>query len=170
MSRPIQIHTHPFRYLLYLEWVLLVVATGFTALPAPFHRFPRLSALGVLGIAGFGLIGLRMPTGKLMDKILYTSLEIFVISLTVAAGGIRIFPFLLIVLVIRSCLIFDLPGRLTVSGLSFALFVFTLWRWFQKLPRKTLIARAFTVYSFRLCTLVWLEFSVCVAINECSTR
>lgn len=93
MSRPLQIHTHPFRSLLYLEWVLLVVATLFTALPAPLHRFPRLSVLGVLGIAGFGLIGLRLPTGKLMDKILYTSLEVFLISFTVAAGGIRIFPF-----------------------------------------------------------------------------
>lgn len=89
-------------------------------------------------IAGFWLMGLRMPTGKQIYKILYTGLEIFLILLTVSTGGIRLFPLLYIVLVIRSCLIFDLPGRLAVTGLSFSLFLFTLLRWvaaFQARPQ-----------------------------------
>jgi signal transduction histidine kinase len=87
-------------------------------------------------IIGFGILGLRMPTGKHIYKILYTSLEILLILLTVGAGGIRLFPLFYIVLVIRSCLIFELPGRLVVTGLSFYLFLFTLMGWLNTFPAR----------------------------------
>jgi signal transduction histidine kinase len=100
-----------------------------------------------------------MPTGKQTHKILYTILGLFLISLTIVAGGIRLhpvlgpkirlfalvaggvrlFPFLYIILVIRSCLIFELPGRLVVTGLSFTLFVLTLLGWYQSLPARPLL-------------------------------
>lgn len=136
MNRPIQIQNHPFRFLLYLEWVLLVVAALSEATPYPFRRFPREPLLMIVTIAGFGLIGLRLPTGKHLTKILYTSLEISLILLTVAVGGIRLFPLLYIVLVIRSCLIFQLPGRLLVTGLSYSLFLFTLLNWVESFERR----------------------------------
>ncbi len=98
-------------------------------------------------------MGLRMPTGKLIHKVLYTSLEILLISLAAVGGGsaggrvrlflllgggIRLFPFLYIVLVIRSCLIFKLPGRLVVTGLSFSLFLLTILYWVQNLSGRAL--------------------------------
>lgn len=148
MSRPIQIQNHPFRFLLYLEWILLVVAALSEASPYPFRRFPREPLLMIVTIAGFGLIGLRLPTGEQVTKILYTSLEIFLILLTVAAGGIRLFPLLYIVLVIRSCLIFQLPGRLIITGLSYSLFLFTLLNWVEAFERRPLLQE-------RLRYLVW---------------
>ena len=148
MSRPIQIQNHPFRFLLYLEWILLVVAAFSEATPYPFRRFPREPLLMIVTIAGFGLIGLRLPTGKQITKILYTSLEIFLILLTVAVGGIRLFPLLYIVLVIRSCLIFQLPGRLLITGLSYSLFLFTLLNWVESFERRPLLQE-------RLRYLVW---------------
>jgi signal transduction histidine kinase len=148
MSRPIQIQNHPFRFLLYLEWILLVVAALSEATPYPFRRFPREPLLMIVTIAGFGLIGLRLPTGKQITKILYTSLEIFLILLTVAVGGIRLFPLLYIVLVIRSCLIFQLPGRLIITGLSYSLFLFTLLNWVEAFERRPLLQE-------RLRYLVW---------------
>jgi len=84
-------------------------------------------------------MGLRIPTGQLLYRIAYTSVEFFLISLTVVAGGIRLFPFLYIVIVIRSCLIFTLPGRLAITGVSFALFLLTLLRWFQNFPARPLL-------------------------------
>ncbi len=90
-------------------------------------------------IAGFWLMGLRMPTGKQIYKILYTTLEILLILLTVSTGGIRLFPLLYIVLVIRSCLIFELPGRLAVTGLSFSLFLFTLLGWVARFDARPLL-------------------------------
>jgi signal transduction histidine kinase len=148
MSRPIQLKNHPFRFLLYLEWILLVVAAFSEATPYPFRRFPREPLLMILTIAGFGLIGLRLPTGKQITKILYTSLEISLIVLTVAVGGIRLFPLLYIVLVIRSCLIFQLPGRLIVTGLSYSLFLFTLLNWVDSFERRPLLQE-------RIRYLVW---------------
>lgn len=137
MSRSIQIRNHPFQFLLYLEWILLLIAALSEALPYPFRKLPRLPLLTILSIAGFGIMGLRMPSGKPVYKVLYTGLEIFLVSLSVIAGGIRLFPLLYIILVIRSCLIFELPGRLVVTGLSFILFLQRLFQWFQIFPART---------------------------------
>ncbi|MDP8962512.1 MAG: sensor histidine kinase [Cyanobacteriota bacterium] len=139
MSRPIQINNHPFRFLLHLEWILLIVAALSEISPSPFRRLPREPLLMICTIAGFWLMGLRMPTGKQIYKILYTTLEILLILLTVSTGGIRLFPLLYIVLVIRSCLIFELPGRLAVTGLSFSLFLFTLLRWVARFDARPLL-------------------------------
>lgn len=86
MSRPIQIRTHPFRFLLYLEWSLLVIAALSEASPYPFRKLHRLPLLTMLSIAGFGVMGLRLPTGKPVYKVVYTGVEIFLVSLTVLAG------------------------------------------------------------------------------------
>lgn len=143
MSQPIQIHNHPFRFLLHLEWVLLVIAILSEASPYPFYRIPREPLLMILSMVGFGMMGLRIPTGKQFYKVLYTIIEILLIVLTVIAGGIRLFPLLYIVLVIRSCLIFALPERLFVTGLSFFLFVITLLDWLQQFPARRLIQERF---------------------------
>ncbi|NEQ24810.1 MAG: sensor histidine kinase, partial [Microcoleus sp. SIO2G3] len=58
MSRPIQIHNHPFRFLLYLEWILLAVAALSEVSPYPFRRIPRLPLVTFLSIAAYGVIGL----------------------------------------------------------------------------------------------------------------
>ncbi|MGB5963465.1 MAG: sensor histidine kinase [Coleofasciculaceae cyanobacterium] len=148
MSRSIQIQNHPFRFLLYLEWILLIVAAFSEATPYPFRRFQREPLLMILTIASFGLMGLRLPTDKQITKILYTSLEFFLILLTVSVGGIRLFPLLYIVLVIRSCLIFPLPGRLLITGLSYSLFLFTLLNWVASFERRPQLQE-------RLRYLVW---------------
>jgi signal transduction histidine kinase len=87
---------------------------------------------------------LRLPSDRQFDQVLYTSLEILLIVLTTLTGSraLRIFPFLHLILVTRSCLIFQLPGRLVVTGLSFTLFLWTLMpltrRILQRLPSKIL--------------------------------
>jgi len=154
VSLAIQIKNHPFRFLLYLEWILLVVAALTEALPPPLQRLYRFPLLTVLCIVGFGFMGLRMPTGKHAHKVLYTSLEILLIFLAAIAGGrnIRLFPLLYVILVIRSCLIFKLPGRLAVTGLSFTLFLLTLFHRFQRLPAIPALQERlrFTLLSFAL--------------------
>lgn len=139
MSSSIQYQNHPFRFLLYLEWILLIIAAFSEALPHPFHRLPREPIIMICTIFCFGVMGLRMPISKPIEKVLYTSLEIFLILLTLKTGGIRLFPLLYIVLVIRSCLIFNLLGRLVVTGLSFSLFLFTLLHWIDNFQARPLI-------------------------------
>lgn len=134
MNRPIQLQTHPFRLLLYLEWILL----GITILTE--FQIPRLAIqaqvpiLSVLSIVIFGLMGLRLPTSKLSHKIFYTSLEFGLILLATILGGWSIrFPCLYLVVVIRSCLIFNPPGRLIVAGLAFLSFLLTLFLGLQSI-------------------------------------
>jgi signal transduction histidine kinase len=146
MSRSIKIKNHPFPSLLYLEWILLAITALTAVLPSPLPRFrprfPELSICGILpdlsicsisselsilSLAVFALMGLRLPISNNITKVIYTAIEILLILTTGLFGGRfdRFFPFLYIILVTRSCLIFQLPGRLLVTSLSFTLFLFT---------------------------------------------
>jgi signal transduction histidine kinase len=125
----IKINNHPFRFLLYLEWVLLGISILTAVIPSPLPRFSsKLPELTIFCLLCFGLMGLRLPLGKQRIKIIYTAIEIILILITGSLGGInsRSFPFLYLVLVTRSCLIFDLQGRLVVTTLSFVLFLINL--------------------------------------------
>jgi signal transduction histidine kinase len=136
MTRPIQFNNHPFRFLLYLEWILLAFAALTAALPSHSYRlqakFPELT---ICSLALFGLIGLRLPNRNHITKILYTATQIFLILIIDFFGGrtARLFPFLYVILVTRSCLIFQLPGRLVVTALSFILFLITFRKRFARI-------------------------------------
>ena len=128
MNRPISIRNHPFRFLLYIEWSLLISAALFEAVHMPYPRVPHLPMLTIFSLAVFGVMGLRLPMARQNQKVLYTSLELSLILLTII-GGMRLRWVLPMFLVIRSCLIFRLPGRLVVTGLTFtSSLLIILWR------------------------------------------
>lgn len=177
MSRPIQISNHPFRFLLYLEWILLVVAALTEVLPIPPHRLPRSPLLTILIIVVFGLMGLRLPTGKPIYKVLYTALEVVLILLTANVGSkaIRVFPSLYTILVVRSCLIFPLPGRIVVTGLAFLLFLLKLLQRFYRLPESPAIQERFRFVPLTLAvslglTLVFVLLFMNAMIAERQSR
>ncbi len=141
VNRLLQLKTHPFRLLLYLEWILLII----TVLgELPWEDIPYLERLlgessntpkllpyswllNILCIVGFGLMGLRLPQGTTVSKWLYTALELGIIWLVTALGSWRISflsPYLIVV--IRSCLIFKPTGRLLATGLVFISFLLSL--------------------------------------------
>jgi signal transduction histidine kinase len=134
MSNPSTIRTqnHPFPFLLYLEWSFLGIAILAEALPAPFLQTHRMPLLSIVSMVGFGLIGLRLPKTGQRSKILYTVLQIGLLLLGTVLGGNRLFPFLYLILVIRSCLIFELPGRLLIAGLTLPLFLINLFQRFAE--------------------------------------
>ena len=141
MNSAINVKNHPFKFLLYLEWILLGFAAIASIVPIPLQRFPtKFPELTVISLAIFGLMGLRIPTNRRSSKIIYTACEIFLILITNSFGGrtSRLFPFLNLILVTRSCLIFKLPGRLVVAALSFSLFLFTFRKRFHRLPLRGL--------------------------------
>lgn len=129
MSKLPKAQTHPFPFLLYLEWALLGVAALSELLLTPMPRVRQFPLATLLSIAGLWVMGLRMPIGRpAIQKLLYTGVEFGLIVLAggLSPRGIRLFPFLYLVLVIRSCLLFKLPGRLMVTGLAFSAFLLTL--------------------------------------------
>ncbi len=140
MNDAINVKNHPFKFLLYLEWILLGFA-AIASLPFPLQRFPtKFPELTVISLIVFGLMGLKIPTLNRRNKIIYTGCEILLILITNLFGGktSRLFPFLYLILVTRSCLIFQLPGRLLVAALSFSLFLFTFKKRFQALRFRAL--------------------------------
>ncbi|MEM1252458.1 MAG: sensor histidine kinase [Cyanobacteria bacterium P01_H01_bin.21] len=157
MSRAIQFQNHPFRFLLYLEWGLLAVAiTGILTAPPPplrelsqrgglpvparlFDQWP-LFTIGCLLI--FGLLGLYLPTKGFWLRLGHITLQTVLIVVTsgLMLWGARLFPFAYLILVIRSCLMMGLMGRVMVTSLAFLLFMTTLGLRFRgldaRLPRS----------------------------------
>ncbi|MCG9891428.1 MAG: sensor histidine kinase [Thermosynechococcaceae cyanobacterium MS004] len=133
---------HPFPVLLYLEWTLLGIA-ALTAFPPPFlprrSRFLRGAGpivdaepfvLGVfLCIGALGLLGLRLPIAQSRTaKALYTLLGFGISWLATFWGGQggNSFSAMLLVVVIRSCLLFPWRGRSVVAGAAFGAYVLRL--------------------------------------------
>jgi signal transduction histidine kinase len=173
MNYPIQIKKHPFPSLLYLEWILLAITALIAVIPPPLRRFrpklpelticslfPDLSIcnllpeLSIYSLILFALMGLRLPKSSQTSKVIYTVVEILLILITGLFGErfARLFPFLYIILVTRSCLIFNLPGRLFVTSLSFGLFLFTTQLKYQLF---NLQASSQAQEKFRFLTLNW---------------
>ncbi|PZV11131.1 MAG: sensor histidine kinase [Leptolyngbya sp.] len=114
----VRLNDQSFRLLLNLEWLLLVTAV-FMELLLPFHG--SWAVLGrIIAIAIFGFMGLRLPTGKLPTKLIYTALEFSLILLPATQVGLsnRSVFLLCLVLVMRSCLIFKQLGQIAVLILS----------------------------------------------------
>ncbi len=155
MSHPIEFKNHPFRFLLYLEWILLAFSAISAVFPFRSERFQtNFPELTIACLIIFGLMGLRLPTNNQRNKLLYTGIEIILILITAFLGGetARLFPFLNMIIVTRSCLIFQFRGRLVVASLSFILILITVSQRFSRfpLPPKAQERFWFLAFSFML--------------------
>ena len=122
---------HPFRLLLYLEWVLLGIALlgAFSfVIPHPRHHFAShsvwLSTAGIACIATLGLLGLQLPQNKFLQHVYIASGFILSwLAIALISRGERIFPALLLIVVIRACLLFPWISRVVVAVIAFASFL-----------------------------------------------
>ncbi|MEM9163634.1 MAG: sensor histidine kinase, partial [Cyanobacteria bacterium P01_F01_bin.4] len=89
---------------------------------------PQFPLVSLTCIFLFGLLGLYLPTGRLATRLGHTALQVSLIGVTslVELSGGRLFPFMYLVLVIRSCFMFGLTGRIATTGFSFLLFLAAL--------------------------------------------
>ncbi|MEA5569843.1 sensor histidine kinase [Calothrix sp. UHCC 0171] len=161
MSRPIQFNNHPFRFLLYLEWILLAIAAISAIVPYPISRYSNYTGypgLTIFSLMIFTILGLRLPTNKQFHKILYTALQVILIVVIALFWGkpARIFPVIFLIFVIRSCLIFELPGRLVVTSISFSLFLLTLRIRFYHSPIPAIVNERFRFFGLNLSILFLL--------------
>ena len=112
---------NPFRFLLITEWIMLA-SCGSLALVEAWqgHTIPiqHISILLLLG-----LMGLVLPSGNLVIKIVYTALEIGLIFYGTVLGYLHILPTLYLIVVMRSCFLFESAGCWIVTGLVFTLFL-----------------------------------------------
>ncbi|MFB2971113.1 sensor histidine kinase [Aerosakkonema sp. BLCC-F183] len=115
-----------------MEWILLGITVLGQIRPEP-HRIDNGTLpFSFLTLIAFGLMGLKLPTGKAVDKWLYTGLGLALLCLTFLLDRRTIFfPLLGLIVVLRSCLIFQEVGRLVVAGLVFISFLLMI---FQQVP------------------------------------
>lgn len=121
MSTLWKIQPPPFRFLLYTEWVMLAICGSLAVVEALEKKSFPIQHLLILGL--LGLMGLSLPRGKTSIKLLYTGIEIGLIFCGTMLGYLHILPTLYLIVVIRSCFLFEWPGRLFVAGLSLLLFL-----------------------------------------------
>ena len=124
MNLLLPIRPNPFRFLLYIEWgALATCAIADSLASLVFSQPSHLSIPPLLILALFGLMGLILPSSSVVYKVLYTSIEISLILFGAAFGYLQLWAILLIIVVIRSCFLFDLSGRRLLAGLVFFLFL-----------------------------------------------
>jgi len=127
---------HSFRLILYLEWILLGLAFLLEIRPARFRIDATAQILVTLILLGFGLMGLRLPTKRTRNKVLYTALQFGLLVVTFLLDRrTGFFPLLGLIIVIRSCLIFQQVGRLIVAGLVFVASLLMLFLGMPPPPR-----------------------------------
>ncbi|MEL6554532.1 MAG: sensor histidine kinase [Cyanobacteria bacterium J06621_11] len=116
----------PLRLLLYVEWILLsmgaLMSITVTVLRQSFQiPWIELSLVGLIS-----LMGLYLPLTQLRAKIIYTVVELALLGIVMmrCLGNplmMRIIPLLGLVIMIRSCQIFQTQGRLVVTSVTFGL-------------------------------------------------
>jgi signal transduction histidine kinase len=132
-----RLSNHSFRLILYLEWILLGLAFLLEIRPARFGINTTAQILVTLILGGFGLMGLRLPVQRTRDKVLYTAVELVLLVVTFWLDRrTGFFPLLGLIIVIRSCLIFQQAGRLMVAGLVFIASLLLLFWGMPSPPRR----------------------------------
>jgi signal transduction histidine kinase len=127
---------HPFRLLLYVEWLLLGLAIFTLFLPLPPYLSAQISPSSLLCVMGFGILGLPLAKAKLSHKIVYLLLEFGLLFLPMLLDNRnQAFPFLTILLVIRSCQMFKLRECLIILVLAFTSFALHLTRESQQVAK-----------------------------------
>ena len=112
---------NPFRFLLITEWVVLASCGSLALIEAwQGHTIP-LQHISILFL--LGLMGLVLPSGNLAIKAIYTALEVGLIFYGTILGYLHILPTLYLIVVMRSCFLFQSLGRWIVTGLVFILFL-----------------------------------------------
>ncbi len=142
-TTPIRADRHPFPLLLYLEWGLLGLAILSQLLPSPFRdTLPLFKSLALFCTIAFGVMGLYLPRNS--SQLAWILLQLSLMGLAGWWGGfrgVRLFPLLCIVLVLRSSLVLPLSGRLITSGIAYLLFLVLLLTRLAALPIARLSLR-----------------------------
>ena len=112
---------NPFRFLLITEWVMLVSCGSLAVVEALRGHTIPLQHISILFL--LGLMGLVLPIGNQIIKIIYTTIEIGLIFYGTILGYLHILPTLYLIVVMRSCFLFKSTGRWMVTGIVFILFL-----------------------------------------------
>ncbi|MGL5835420.1 MAG: sensor histidine kinase [Waterburya sp.] len=151
MILPADLRSHPLKFLLKIEWIILVLLAVIEAIPAiEVKQLLHLPGLNIVGMIAFFLLGLRLPK-RFVSKLFYLFLEVGLVLLLSCAGGVRLFQLLFIVIVMRNCTLF--------KGWS-NIFVTTAVYFLYAIIQLNRLSNTFPAYTFPLrgrVRLAWLS-------------
>jgi len=176
MRLPQHTRNHPLHFLVYLEWILLLLVALREFSQPWIYQSPRVVWLNWLGLGLFTLAGGWLPQ-RSARRSLYAMMQVGLILLVALVGGIRLFPLLFVVLVIRSSFIFKPRTCLVITGIALSLCVLVLlWR-FQSLDLSPAVAdltRLRRLWLGRIflagLTLVFLQLLMYAVVSERQSR
>jgi signal transduction histidine kinase len=136
--RAIRLGSHPFPFLLVAEWALLAMALLSEFSPTLLRRSGGFPVAAQVGVLLFGVMGLWLPLRPQGVKWAHFLLQVVLILLVArwSAVGLRLFPLLQIILVLRSSLMFQMAGRLLVTSGTFIVFLVMVRLQLQSLDRS----------------------------------
>ena len=114
----------PLRLLLYVEWVLLGMGALVSITATIFHQAFQIPWLELILFSSMSLMGLYLPLAdQLRAKIFYTAIELSIFAMLIICCldnplMTRMVPILGLLILIRSCQIFQTQGRLEVASLT----------------------------------------------------
>jgi signal transduction histidine kinase len=120
----------PFRFLLYTEWIMLGSCGVMAAIEAWQRQTIPVQHITIL--IALGLMGWILPAGKTPFRYLYTAIEMSLIFYGTTLGYLHILPTLYLIVLIRSCFLFESPGRWIVAGLSLVMYIFHQLQYLQR--------------------------------------
>jgi len=176
MDLPKHARNHPLRFLVYVDWiVLLVVALG----QRPHLlvlSLPLLPWLNGLGLSILALTSLWIPT-RMGHRILYLGTLLGLILAMALIGGIRLFPLLFLIPVIRSWFMFRLRGCLILTGMVLLLCMLAQlyrFRFLNLLPMLSEPSRVRQIWLGSMflagLTLVFLQWLIAAVQSERRSR
>ncbi|MBC1262405.1 sensor histidine kinase [Synechococcus sp. BSF8S] len=136
--RAIRLGSHPFPFLLVSEWALLAIALWSEFSPTLLRRSAGFPAAAQAIVLLFGVMGIWLPLRPQGVKIAHFILQVILILLAArwSTVGLRLFPLLQIVLVLRSSLMFHMLGRVLVTSGTFVVFLIMVQSQLQSLGRS----------------------------------
>ncbi|MEG4917809.1 sensor histidine kinase [Microcoleus sp. B7-D4] len=129
MNGLLKFQPQPFRFLLYTEWMMLLSCGSFAVLEAIEEQHLPFQHILILGLLGG--MGLMLPKSPTPLKLLYTCIEIALIFYGATLGYLHILPTLYVIVLIRSCFLFEQLGRWAIACLSLFLFLVHQVRYVQ---------------------------------------
>lgn len=120
----------PLRLLMYVEWILLSMGALVILTVTLLNREFQLPWLELVLLSLLSLMGLYLPLTQPRSKILFTAIELGLFSILIVCClknslMLRLVPIIGMVIMIRSCQIFNTRGRLVVGFLTLSLYLFT---------------------------------------------
>jgi signal transduction histidine kinase len=114
---------HPIKFLLYFEWILIVIV-ALAELPRFPREEPRLLGVNLICLLLFGVLGFYLPKSSPGLKTGYLAASFGVFLVGTFLGKIRLIQLLCVILVIRISLILQSQARLFTTSLIFILMLF----------------------------------------------